>query len=481
MKVKIYFKVIFLIVFLIFLSSCATNPVTGKKELMLISEGQEIAIGKKSDVEIRDEYSVYKYKDLNEYVSSVGKKLLKYVHRKNLKYKFTILDTPVVNAFAIPGGYVYVTRGILAFLNNEAQLASVLGHELGHVNARHSANMISKQILFNLGVGIGYAVSKEFRKYAGLVLIGGNLLFLKFSRNDEYQADELGVEYATLSGYDTNEMAKFFETLNKLSHSQKYSLPEFLSTHPSPPHRIEKVKLLTKQWQKKSGFKKFIIAKKRYLAHIDGILFGKDKRNGYVENNNYYHPNLRFTFKFPKGWKLTDTRKFILLTNKKDKNIQVLITLTNDNIDRAVTKFLKKTKGLILSYKDIYINALKAVRIVQNIKIKGKYFVSQSYFIDFNNKTFIFNGISPLLFYKVYSNQMSLPATTFKKLKNAKKINVKNLYVKVVEVKNYITLKSLLLDYHVKEELFNKIALINNLSLNSHLQKGDLIKILIDK
>jgi len=139
-------KILTLLLIFYLLPSCATNPVTGKKELMLISESQEIAIGKKSDAEIRDEYSVYKFKNLNEYVSSVGNKLLKYVHRKNLKYKFTILDTPVVNAFAIPGGYVYVTRGILAYLNNEAQLASVLGHELGHVNARHSANMISKQI-----------------------------------------------------------------------------------------------------------------------------------------------------------------------------------------------------------------------------------------------------------------------------------------------------------------------------------------------
>ncbi len=448
---------------------------------MLISEAQEIAIGKKSDAEIREEYSVYKFRDLNDYVSSVGKNLLKYVHRKNLKYKFTILDTPVVNAFAIPGGYVYVTRGILAYLNNEAQLASVLGHELGHVNARHSANMISKQILFNIGLGIGYAVSKDFRQYAGLVAIGGNLLFLKFSRNDEYQADSLGVEYATEAGYDTHEMAKFFETLEKLSHKQHYSLPEFLSTHPSPPHRIKKVLTLTEEWEKKVKRKHFIIGKKRYLMHIDGILFGKDRRNGYIEDNHYYHPNLRFTFDFPEGWKLTDTKRFILITNKKNKNVQILITLSKDNLEKTVSSFLKKTKGLIISYKDLKINGFHAVKIMENVKINGAYYVIKTFFIDFKGKVFKFYSLSPILLYKIYSHNLEIPALTFKELKDKKKINVKNTYLKVIQIQKSGTLKEILVKRMVNKKLFNTIELLNNLSLESRLKKGDLIKILIEK
>ncbi len=448
---------------------------------MLISEGQEIAIGKKSDEEIRDEYSEYKFRDLNKYINDIGFRLTKYVHRKNLKYKFTILDTPVVNAFAIPGGYVYVTRGILAYLNNEAQLASVLGHELGHINARHSANMISRQILFNIGLGIGFAISKDFRKYAGLVGLGGNLLFLKFSRNDEYQADELGVEYATLAGYNTYEMAKFFETLNRLSHEQKYSLPEFLSTHPSPPHRIKRVIKLTKLWQNKVKYKRFIIGKKKYLMHINGILFGKDKRNGYVDGHQYYHPNMRFTFKFPKGWKLIDTRKYILITNKKNKNVQILITLSRKSLDRTISNFLKKTKGIVLSYKEIRINGFNAVKIVEKVKLNGGYAIIQTFFINFKGYIFGFYGISPILSYNLYRKKLTIPALTFKELRDKKRINVKNTYIKIINIKKEITLKELMLKYNIPQKYYKKIALINNISLNSHLKKGDLLKIIIEK
>ncbi len=474
-------KFYFLILILLFISSCATNPVTGQKELMLISETQEILIGKKSDAEIRDEYSVYKFNELNSYVTSVGEKLLKYVHRKNLKYKFTILDTPVVNAFAIPGGYVYVTRGILAYLNNEAQLAGVLGHELGHINARHSANMISKQILFNVGVGVGYAVSKDFRKYAGLVLIGGNLLFLKFSRNDEYQADELGVTYATLAGYNTYEMGKFFETLNRLSHKQKYSLPEFLSTHPSPPNRIERVNILTKKWQKKANYKNYKVYKKEYLLHIDGILFGKDKRNGYVEKNHYYHPNMKFTFKFPSGWKLIDTKKYILLSNLKNKNVQILFTISKLPMNKAVSNFMKKTKGIVIEYKNLNINGFRAIKLVENVKLNGSYYTVKTYFIDFRKCVFLIYGMAPKLSYNYYSKSFDIPALSFKKLKDKTKIKVKNTYVKVVKIPEDMTLKKVLIKYKVNKKYFNTIAMMNNLYLNSRLAKGDLIKILIEK
>ena len=473
--------IIFLIIgIVITIYSCATNPVTGKKQLMLISEKQEISIGKKSDKEIRKEYGVYKFKDLNSYINYVGNRLIQHVHRKNLKYHFTIIDSPVVNAFAVPGGYVYITRGILAYINNEAQLASILGHELGHINARHSANMISKQILFNIGLGIAYATSKDFRKYAGVALIAGNLLFLKFSRNDEYQADELGVEYATLSGYNTYEMAKFFKTLERIEKRAGFHLPEWFATHPSPPHRIEKVKKLTAYWQKKSGLKKFVINRNEYLIHIDGILFGKDKRYGYVEENTYYHPKMRFFFKFPKGWKLTDTKNYILIANPKIKDIQIIITVTNDLHHIAIEKFLKRTPGRLIFMKNLKINGNDATEILKYVKFNGKEFAVKTYFIDYNDKVFIFNCKVPLELFLLYLKKISMPAETFKKLTDPKKINVKNKYIKVVKAEKTAPLKYFLKKYHIPKKEYKDIALINGIYEDTIIKKGELFKIILN-
>src|SRR5512137_1763548 len=182
--------------------ACAVNPVTGKKEFMLYSESQEIELGKQTDAEVAATYGLYDDPALAAYVSKIGLSLAAKTQRPNLPWRFTVLDSPVVNAFAVPGGAVYVTRGILALMSSEAELAAVLGHEIGHVNARHSMSQMSKQQMAQLGLAVGSVVSKEFAKYAGLAGTGLQVLFLKYSRDNENQADGLGVDYARAAGYD---------------------------------------------------------------------------------------------------------------------------------------------------------------------------------------------------------------------------------------------------------------------------------------
>ncbi len=182
LKMKKFLGVVLCLIF-IFTSSCSINPVTGKRELSLISEQGEIALGENTDKQVRSQFGVYKDPVLTGYVERVGNKLVPFTHRPHLTYHFAVLDTPVINAFAAPGGYIYVTRGILAMMNSEAELAVVLGHELGHVNARHSVSKMSQLILVQLGLAVGSAVSEEFAKYSGLASIGVQLLFLKFSRD----------------------------------------------------------------------------------------------------------------------------------------------------------------------------------------------------------------------------------------------------------------------------------------------------------
>ena len=222
--------------------TCAVNPVSGKKELMFFSEKAEIALGQSTDNEIRQTYGIYQDKAMNDYVNAVGQKLAAFSFRPKLQFHFAVLDTPVINAFAAPGGFIYVTRGIMALMNSEAELAVVLGHEIGHVDARHSVKRLSGTLLISVGLLLGSALSEDIAKVAGLAGIGMQLLFLKFSRSDEYQADSLGIQCARKAAYSPVEMVQFFSSLENMSADSGASrLPNFLSTHPLTKNRITKV------------------------------------------------------------------------------------------------------------------------------------------------------------------------------------------------------------------------------------------------
>ena len=207
---------VLLLLMLAFVISCAVNPVTGKTELMLLSESDEIQLGQQSDKEVVAQYGLYDDAQLQSYIDQLGQKMVKISHRPNLSFSFRLLDSPVINAFAVPGGFVYITRGILAYLNNEAEFAGVLGHEIGHVTARHSAKQYTKAQFAQLGLGVGSILSEDFAKYSGLAQVGVGLLFLRFSRDAERQSDDLGVEYSTKVGYDAREMGNFFHTLDQM-------------------------------------------------------------------------------------------------------------------------------------------------------------------------------------------------------------------------------------------------------------------------
>ncbi|MCK4558728.1 MAG: M48 family metalloprotease, partial [Calditrichia bacterium] len=274
-------------------SSCARNPVTGKQEFMLLTESDEIKMGQQTDVSVVQMYGIYEDEKLAKYINDLGQKMAKISHRPHLKYEFKVMDNPVINAFAVPGGYIYVTRGILAHLNNEAELAGVVGHEIGHVTARHSAKKYSESYVANLGLGVGSIISKDFAMFAGLAAQGLGLLFLRFSRDDERQADVLGVEYSTKVGYDAREMANFFVTLDKMqSKNDQSGLPDWFSTHPNPADRVVNVRKEAEKKQAELGKKDLKIGQDRYLNTINGLIFGENPRQGFVENNVFYHPDL---------------------------------------------------------------------------------------------------------------------------------------------------------------------------------------------
>ena len=283
--------------------ACAVNPVTGKKEFMLYSEGQEIELGKQTDESVAAQYGLYDDAALQGYISKMGLAIAAKSQRPGLPWRFSVLDSPVVNAFAVPGGSVYVTRGILAMMSSEAELAAVLGHEIGHVNARHSMSQMSKQQVAQIGLVAGSVISKKFAQYAGLASAGLQVLFLKYSRDNENQADALGVGYSRATGYDPADMAVTFRALQRMGDmSGGSSLPGFLSTHPLTADRIANVQAML-QPQDASLARR----PEAYLRTVEDVVYGEDPRQGYVENSVFYHPGLRFQFAVPSGWTVENT------------------------------------------------------------------------------------------------------------------------------------------------------------------------------
>jgi len=281
-------------------AGCATNPATGRREFTLVSAEQEKQIGREGFPAAIAEFGRYDDERLAAYVDSIGQRLAKASELPNLDWHFTVLDDPAVNAFAMPGGYIFITRGILAQLNSEAQLAGVLGHEIGHVTARHSAKQITQQQLTGLGLGLASAFSSTFRRYSGAAEQALGLLLLKYGRDDENQADALGIRYATAAGWDPREVPGTYEMLARLGERSGSRLPSFLSTHPDPGDRAQRTtQLSTEAATGRSGLS---VREREYLNRVRGIVYGEDPRAGYFEAGRYYHPEMGFELAFPAGW-----------------------------------------------------------------------------------------------------------------------------------------------------------------------------------
>lgn len=285
-------------------AACATNPVTGKRELALISEAQEIAMGQQADAEVRREMGVYDNPELQRYVEEIGFKLARLSHRPNLPWQFTVVDHPAVNAFAIPGGFIYITRGILPYLNDEAELVSVLGHEIGHVTARHSVQQASRAMGGQIGlIALGVFVPAT-RPLGDVASTGLGLLFMKFGRDDELEADRVGIEYAARGGWDPTASPDVLRTLSRLSSLSERGVPNWLSTHPEPESRVVEAQPIAAKLASSEARAR---NRDAYLRMIDGIVVGDNPRDGIVRGNEFLHPVMRFAIEFPEGWEVMNS------------------------------------------------------------------------------------------------------------------------------------------------------------------------------
>jgi predicted Zn-dependent protease len=302
-------------------TACASNPVTGKRQMTLLSEAEELAIGQQQDVEIRREMGVYDDPDLQRYVNEIGQRLARTSHRPNLPWSFTIVDSPAINAFALPGGYIYVTRGLLAYLDDESELAGVLGHEIGHVTARHAAQAYTRQAQANIGLTILSIFVPSTRPFTDLGAAGLSVLFLKHGREQELEADRLGVEYGSGNGFDPTGVPRFLTTLARVDAMSERGVPNWLSTHPDPGSRVTRAEPVAGKFLSPDAR---AVNRDQYLERIQGLLFGDSPKDGIVRGNEFLHPLLRIAVTFPDGWELTNTPDAVLAQEPGTKNFMVL-------------------------------------------------------------------------------------------------------------------------------------------------------------
>ena len=317
--------------------ACAVNPATGRRELMMISEEQEIAMGREYDPQLVAEMGLVPDSALQRYVRELGLRMAAKSERPNLPWSVRVVDDPVVNAFAVPGGFLYITRGILAHFNSEAQLAAVLGHEIGHVTARHSAAQMSRAQLAQVGLAVGAAVSERFAQMADLGSAGVGILFLKYGRDDETQADALGLRYMRRSGHDVREMPGVYAMLASLSGDGGRSTPDWLSTHPAPEDRQARIqRAIAAMPQDSLGT---IVERESYLRRLEGLIYGPNPRHGYFVGQTFNHPDMRFTMTFPEGWATQNATQSVTALSA-EKNAMIQLTLSRaPSADSALRAF----------------------------------------------------------------------------------------------------------------------------------------------
>ena len=452
--------------------ACATNPATGKKQLMLVSEAQEIAMGKEADQEAVAAYGLYPDEKIQAYVNALGQRLAAKSERPSLPWSFKVVDDPAVNAFALPGGYIYVTRGIMAHLRSEAELAGVMGHEIGHVTARHSASQMSKQQLAMGGLVLGMAVKPELQQFAGLAQQGLGLLFLKFGRDDENQADELGLRYMTRDSYDPREMLEVFGVLDRVTRAAGGGrMPDWLSTHPSPENRLARIQ----DEITATGVSGRIVNRPEYLRRLDGMVFGENPREGFFRDNAFYHPDLRFQLAFPRGFK-TQNQKQAVVGVSEAQDAMVALTLVAGTSPEAAARQLLSQQGVQAgrSGRDT-IGGLPAYTAFFEAATDEGSLRGEVAFVSYAGKLYRLLGYAPAARFPAYEGAFDAAIRSFARLTDPRFLGVQPKRIELVDLDRQMALPEFTRAYPSTVGV-ETIGLINGVDASQTFPRGELAK-----
>ena len=386
LKLLISFSLLSLVI------SCSVNPVTGERDFVLMSEDAELEMGRKYYSQILQSQALYQDPKIQSYVQSIGDSLAELSHRSDLIYRFTVLDSPDVNAFALPGGYIFINRGLMVYLSSEEELAAVLGHEIGHVTARHSVRQISQAQVLSI---ISYAVAREAGSAAGdLTNIASGALVAGYGRDMELQADSLGAEYMAKQGYsalgmiDTISVLKEHELysteVSKRRGSNQQTYHGIFASHPSNDSRLKEVIKKADSLRKDSLESNSL----NYLKRIEGMTYGDSQVAGILRKNGFYHKDLDIRLISPDNWEVLNTPNSLIFIAPEGKaSLQVSVS---DQVRKETPKnYLSRlTSGEVYQSKELKLGGHQAFLTL----LEENFRISRVAIVFKNKRIFTFYG-----------------------------------------------------------------------------------------
>lgn len=480
MKLLVTRRVVATLTGALLLSHCAQNPVTGGKDFVLMSEQQEIQLGAKMHQEVLQEYAALDNPALQAYVSEIGQRLARQSHRPQLPWRFTVVDSPAVNAFAVPGGGIYITRGILAYLNSEAELAGVLAHEIGHVTARHGVRQQSTATAAGLGAMLGSILVPGLNNRGGATLLQSIAYSITagYGREHELQSDRLGAQYLAQAGYAPQAMIDligvlknqelFDAELAKKEGREPRRYHGTFATHPGNDERLKQVVREANRYIVKTPRDN----RKVYLQKIAGLVFGDSAEQGVIRNNALLHEKLGFGLQFPAGWRVQNqARRVVAVSPKNDALIELRPGPKNDR-SMETLQALKLDPGARFVAGNI--NGLPASFAAGSLQ--GRPLLVSA--VVFNGSQYLVAGLSrDVNAYNQHGDTLKAAMNSFHALTTAQRAVAKPYQIRLVAAPASSSI-SKLASASPLEHAVAQLRLLNGLYPNGEPQAGQILKVI---
>jgi predicted Zn-dependent protease len=483
-----------LLIPLFFITACVVqrNPVSGNKRALAYSWDKEVEIGTQADSEISAQFGVYDDENIQDYIDQIGQEMLEVSHMrredtdpkfKNTPFTFRVLNSPVVNAFALPGGYVYVTRGLMTHLNNEAQLAVVVGHEIGHVAARHASQRALSQTISQIAVVGGSILGQELLGLPGRSLMNlssqaAQLILLSYSRDHERESDQLGVEYSARQGYLAAEGAEFFTSLKRISEKSGQPIPTHLSTHPDPGEREKNIPRMAEEWREK-GFEQTIENKDKYMNLIEGMVFGENPREGFVKNEAFVHPDLEFRFPVPGGWQVINQPTQVAMVSPSEDAVMIMRIDSESTSAAASVRSFMGQEGITLVDEGQAMSSGEwtAYEAEATATSNGNELGLYVYAVEFQDNIYRFINYSAMSAFDNYLKTFQRTTGQFDRLTDQSILNINPVRLKVVEADRRAPFREFLPDPIPMDHQPLDLAILNQVNLDEMIEPGQKLKI----
>ncbi len=468
--------------FAIYLTGCATNPVTGKKEITLVSVAQEKQLGVEEAVNIEKTMGFVDNPHLTEYVRAIGKRLAKNSPYQDVEYQFNIVNIYQPNAFALPGGYVYVSRGLLALANSEAEIAGVIGHEIGHIAARHAVQRMTRSAPIGLVTGItSMATGIVSSSLAGAVSETGKMLnsaiLAPYSREQENDADKIGQQLAAEAGWDPRGITHYLNTLDRqqaLIDQSDHGF-SFLSTHPATPDRVQATEQRADTIEREKSVP-IAANHKAFLNYLNGLKLGDDVYQGVFQKQLFLHPDMQFSLQFPAQWKTQNQTQFVAaISLQEDSALVIQSQGSGEDPMQAAQAYLGQLKLGSQLINPIKTNGLYAART--EINQNGQFAVIT--WVAINGQILRITGIDKSRNF-VYRKSLLEAMDSFHRITSQELKSIKQSRLRIIQARSNETLAKLLKrTSSTWDEAY--CATANDLSAGVRLKQGQLIKVAKDE